>query len=99
MGCNGTERCVTRLLDRVLGTLADPGAMRRVHGWATVFWIAMAPPSMLLWKDSIPYLVGLSVYAVVTGHWASWQACRTEELQQRVEDRHDDPEGERSKDS
>ncbi len=87
---NAPERRVARLITRVQDTLADPGAMRRVHGWATVFWVVMAPPSMVLWKDSIPYLVGLSVYAVVTGHWASWQACRTEELQQRVEARHDE---------
>jgi hypothetical protein len=89
VGRNGAGRGVTSLGARVQEVLADPAAMRRVHGWATLFWIGMAPPSMVLWKDSIPYLVGLSVYAVVTGHWASWQACRTEELQQRVEDRHD----------
>lgn len=96
MGLIHTRRRVRRLLDRVLSLLSDPAVMRRVHGWATILWVVMAPPSMLLWKDSIPYLVGLSVYAVVTGHWASWQACRTEELQQRVEDRHDDsPDGPR----
>jgi hypothetical protein len=55
--------------------------LRRLHGWAAVFWLCMAPPSMLWWNSSIPYLVGLSVYSVVTGHWSSWQSSRTEEKQ------------------
>lgn len=56
----------------------DPVFLRRFHGWATVFWVVMAVPSMLWWRSSLPYLVGLSVYAVVTGHWSSWQASRAE---------------------
>jgi hypothetical protein len=38
----------------------------------------MTVPSMLWWRRSVSYLVGLSVYAVVTGHWSSWQASRVE---------------------
>ncbi len=79
-----------RPLDRSLAVLSAPRSMRRVHGWATVVWCLLAPPSMLWWRDSIPYLVGLSVYACMTGHFASWQACRTEEIQQRAEDRSKD---------
>lgn len=60
--------------------LHDPTVMRRLHGWATVLWALLAPPSMLWWRDSIPYLVGLSVYACAAGHFSSWQACRTEAL-------------------
>ncbi len=58
----------------VVDRLNDPKVMGKFHGWATVFWLAAAPPSMIFLKDSVPYLVGLSVYAVVTGHWSSWQA-------------------------
>ncbi len=75
---------------RALSCLSDPTVMRRLHGWATVAWLVLAPPSMLWWRDSIPYLVGLSVYACMTGHFASWQACRTEEIQRRAEDRYKD---------
>lgn len=64
--------------------LHDPTVMRRLHGWATVLWALLAPPSMLWWRDSIPYLVGLSVYACAAGHFSSWQACRTEELQRNA---------------
>lgn len=62
----------------ILTKLNDPNFTKKFHGWATVFWIAMAFPSMLLWSASIPYLVGLSVYAVVTGHWAAYQAVSVE---------------------
>lgn len=57
----------------------DPQFLRAVHGWATWFWLIMAPISMLSGlKESITYLVMLSVYAVVTGHWSSWQSSRAE---------------------
>jgi len=64
-----------------------PEFLRAFHGWATVFWIAMAVPSILLWRNSLPNLVGLSVYAVVTGHWSSYQASRVEVRQdEAIED-------------
>jgi len=47
----------------------------------------MAVPSALWWKQSLPYLVFLSVYAVVTGHWASWQAARVEVRQEQDNDK------------
>jgi hypothetical protein len=57
----------------------DPSFLRAFHGWATWFWIIMAPISAFTGlKESIAYLVMLSVYAVVTGHWSSWQASRAE---------------------
>ena len=69
---------------RILALFGRPEFLRAFHGWATIFWVAMTIPSMLLWRDSLPYLVGLSVYAVVTGHWSSWQASRTETQQTEV---------------
>lgn len=30
-------------------------------------------------KNSLPYLVALSVYALAVGHFASWQGSRAEE--------------------
>lgn len=56
-----------------------PDVLRSIHGWAAIFWLVMAPVSMLTsLANSVPYVVGLSVYAVVTGHWSSWQASRVE---------------------
>lgn len=53
--------------------------LRRLHGWLTVFWGLMVPVSMLSGlRNSVPYLVGLSVYALMVGHFASWQGARAE---------------------
>lgn len=52
---------------------------RRLHAVLTVAWLLLAVPSMLWWRNSIAYLVFLSVYAIVASHWACWQAARAEE--------------------
>lgn len=53
---------------------------RHLHGWMTVAWAVMLPISILTGlKNSVPYLVGLSVYALMVGHFASWQGTRAEE--------------------
>lgn len=53
---------------------------RRIHGWLTLFWFAMIPVSVTTGlKNSLPYLVALSVYALAVGHFASWQGSRAEE--------------------
>lgn len=64
----------------------DPTSMRRIHGWLTIIWFLAAFPVMLYWSENIRFLVFVSVYAVVTGHWASWQAARVEERQVEQED-------------
>jgi hypothetical protein len=64
----------------------DPTTMRLLHGWLTVFWFAAAIPICIYLYDSVPFLVFISVYAVVTGHWSSWQAARVEEKQDEAAD-------------
>ena len=71
----------------------DPVFMRRVNGWMTVFWIVMIPVSLLTgWIDSVTYMAGLSLWALVSGHWSAWQAARVEVEQQReIQDREANP--------
>jgi hypothetical protein len=65
----------------------DPVFMRRVNGWLTIFWIVMIPVSMLAgWLSSVVYVSALSLWALVSGHWAAWQAARVE-VQQQAEAR------------
>jgi hypothetical protein len=59
----------------------DPVFMRRVNGWLTGIWLVAAIPICLFLANSVPFLVFISVYAVVTGHLASWQAARVEVVQ------------------
>jgi hypothetical protein len=71
----------------------DPGFMRRVNGWLTMFWLAMIPISFVMgWLNSVVYVSALSLWALVSGHWSAWQAARVEVEQQReVKRQHDEP--------
>jgi hypothetical protein len=60
----------------------DPALMRKIHGWSTIVWFVAAFPICILLADSIPFLVFVSVYAVVIGHWSSYQAVRVEVRQE-----------------
>ena len=62
----------------------DPVFMRRVNGWLTVFWLAMIPVSFAMhWLNSVVYVSALSLWALVAGHWSSWQAARVEVAQDK----------------
>ena len=83
----GTRR-VTDPAMHVIKTLwasvsGDPVFMRRTNGWLTLFWIAMIPVSVITgWINSVAYISALSLWALVGGHWAAWQAARVEVEQQ-----------------
>jgi hypothetical protein len=60
----------------------DPVFMRRINGWLTLVWVAMIPVSALMgWLTSVTYVSCLSLWALVSGHWAAWQAARVEVAQ------------------
>ncbi len=71
----------------------DPVFMRRVNGWLTIFWLVMIPISYTMhWLSSVVYVSALSLWALVAGHWSSWQAARVEVAQEReVRRQRDDP--------
>jgi hypothetical protein len=71
----------------------DPAFMRRVNGWFTLFWIAMIPISLAMgWLKSVTYVSALSLWALVSGHWSTWQAARVEVTQQKeAAEREQDP--------
>src|SRR6185369_822073 len=65
----------------------DPAFMRRLNGWLTIFWIVMIPVSIITgWISSVTYVAALSIWALVSGHWSTWQAARVEVAQQREAD-------------
>jgi len=62
----------------------DPVFMRRLNGWLTVLWVLMIPVSIASgWVHSVTFLSALSLWALVSGHWSTWQAARVEVTQQR----------------
>lgn len=76
---------IRKLWDLIEG---DPKFMRKVNGWLTIFWIMMIPVSLVMgWLSSVVYVSALSLWALVSGHWAAWQAARVEVEQQKEEAR------------
>jgi uncharacterized protein involved in cysteine biosynthesis len=71
-------------MKQFMAVLDDAVFMRRAHGWLTIIWLAASPFIVIYLSDSIAFLVFVSVYAVVTGHWSSWQASRVEVKQDEV---------------
>ena len=66
----------------------NPVFMRRMNGWLTIVWIIMIPVSFATgWVRSVAYVSALSLWALVSGHWAAWQAARVEVAQKQDEDR------------
>jgi hypothetical protein len=66
---------------KVFALFGRPEFLRKFHGWATVIWFAVSLPMAILWGSSVVFVTFLSLYAIVTGHWSSWQASRVEVLQ------------------
>lgn len=64
-----------------MSLLNNPQFLRKVNGWLTLIWFVAAVPICLFLANSVPFLVFISVYAVVTGHLASWQSGRVESVQ------------------
>ena len=68
----------------------SPVFMRRVNGWLTIFWVVMIPVSYSLgWLNSVVYVSALSLWALVSGHWAAWQAARVEVKQELEAEKRD----------
>lgn len=51
--------------------------------WATIVWLVLCLPSMLWWKNSIAWVILISLWANVIGHFTAYIAARGEESQQK----------------
>lgn len=60
--------------------LRNPKFLRHFHAIMTVFFIVMIPVAEFTpLKESVNFLVLLSLWALVAAHWGAWQATRAEE--------------------
>ena len=66
---------MARRLARVLN---NPKVWVRVHGTLVVIWALMSIPAVMLWRDSVAFIVLVSVYANIAGSMASLQAARAD---------------------
>jgi hypothetical protein len=62
-----------------------PNLLGRLALGELLFWCAAAAPIVIWFKDSVPLLVFISVYAIMRTAFADWQAYRAE----RRENDHD----------
>jgi hypothetical protein len=67
---------MSQRLARHCGT---PAFWRHVHLAMMGVWLALVLPTLLWWKDSILWVLLISIYANVVGHFGAWQAARAEE--------------------
>lgn len=57
-----------------------PEIGRRLHLGALALWIFPGLPLSFWLRNSVPWLVFLSVYAIIVGHWSGWSAERPTEV-------------------
>lgn len=66
--------------------IKDPSVMEKVHLFLTITWLAMIPVSLITgWIASLVFVSAISIYANFAGHFASWQAARTEVKQDKLD--------------
>jgi hypothetical protein len=50
----------------------------RIHLWLVVAWTLLIVPTLLWWRESILWIAFMSLYANISGHFAAYQAARSE---------------------
>lgn len=73
------------MLDRLRALNIPVRYLRRFHAWMTVAWLVLAIPSLIWWKNSILWVIVLSVWANVASHFGAYQGARAEETTPTVE--------------
>jgi hypothetical protein len=69
-------------MQRFVALFGRPEVLRNFHGIMTLIWFVLIFPSVLWWKESVTWIVIMSVWANLVGHFSSWQAARVEVVQQ-----------------
>lgn len=67
----------------IRNTLHEPEFTTKFHKYATIVWILLLIPSILFWKESILWIILMSVWANIAGHWSAYQASRAEQEQKK----------------
>ncbi len=62
----------------VVNTLKSPKFHMRFNAVNIFVWLILLPPTILLWKESIVYLVFMSWYALFSSSIAGYVSARSE---------------------
>lgn len=66
------------MIDWLLAHAPDPRHVFLFHLAHTALWVTLVAPSMLFWRDSVPYVVFMSIWALVLGSAANAAATLAE---------------------
>lgn len=70
--------------ERFMRWVAQPSTMRTFQGWSTIIWFVAAFPICILLAESLPFVVFISVYAIVVSSLVGWMGARAEEKEDVV---------------
>ncbi|HFE3707314.1 TPA: hypothetical protein ACF3KM_001576 [Klebsiella quasipneumoniae subsp. quasipneumoniae] len=63
-----------------------PVFIKRSHLVAAVMWVGLAIPSLIWWKDSVLWVILISIYANIVGHLSGYSAARADQAAEENED-------------
>ncbi|EPK0110748.1 hypothetical protein ACV1E2_00660 [Klebsiella pneumoniae] len=63
-----------------------PVFIKRCHLVAAVMWVGLAIPSLIWWKDSVLWVILISIYANIVGHLSGYSAARADQAAEDSED-------------
>ncbi|EPY3939303.1 TPA: hypothetical protein RFV15_000734 [Klebsiella pneumoniae] len=63
-----------------------PVFIKRCHLVAAVMWVGLAIPSLIWWKDSVLWVILISIYANIVGHLSGYSAARADLAAEESED-------------
>ncbi|HBQ6818895.1 TPA: hypothetical protein MJE01_05875 [Klebsiella pneumoniae] len=63
-----------------------PVFIKRCHLVAAVMWVGLAIPSLIWWKDSVLWVILISIYAIIVGHLSGYSAARADQAAEESED-------------
>ncbi|EOA1514354.1 TPA: hypothetical protein MCY77_000296 [Klebsiella pneumoniae] len=63
-----------------------PVFIKRCHLVAAVMWVGLAIPSLIWWKDSVLWVILISIYANIVGHLSGYSAARADQAAEESKD-------------
>ncbi|HBR4891418.1 TPA: hypothetical protein L9X01_003246 [Klebsiella pneumoniae] len=63
-----------------------PVFIKRCRLVAAVMWVGLAIPSLIWWKDSVLWVILISIYANIVGHLSGYSAARADQAAEESED-------------
>ena len=62
-----------------------PKLIKKMHLAAAVLWVLLAIPSVIWWKNSVLWVIIISIYANLVGHLSGYTAARADEAAENNE--------------